>query len=189
MVNQNKIFSFEIKHQQKRLSEWCRNYSNIVITLLEKRELCFSLCLMFCLTCLLAHPFGAIGRLFHPTYSDRQACVNSVALRKHAYIQIYWKITTKKWNFQIKKSDILHISAQNIDCGYSLEPPRRGGSNEYPQSMFLSRNKKNIMCTHVNPSGVYGGQNYIGMFSWCSSDAVKSDSDQDLHYLLIIQQS
>ena len=39
-------------------------------------------------------------------------------------------------NFQIKNSDILHISAQNIDCGYSLEPPRRGGSNEYPQSMF-----------------------------------------------------
>ena len=40
---------------------------------------------------------------------------------------------------------IFLISAQNIDCGYSLEPPRRGGSNEYPQSMFLSRNmKKNI---------------------------------------------
>ena len=32
--------------------------------------------------------------------------------------------------FQIKKSDIFHISAKNIDCGYSLEPPRRGGSNE-----------------------------------------------------------
>ena len=31
------------------------------------------------------------------------------------------------------------MSAQNIDCVYSLEPPRRGGSNEYPQSMFLSR--------------------------------------------------
>ena len=30
-----------------------------------------------------------------------------------------------------------------MDCGYSLEPPRRGGSNEYPPSMFLSRNKKN----------------------------------------------
>ena len=27
-------------------------------------------------------------------------------------------------------------SAQNIDFGYSLEPPRRGGSNEYPKSMF-----------------------------------------------------
>ena len=25
---------------------------------------------------------------------------------------------------------------QNIDCGYSLEPPCRGGSNVYPQSMF-----------------------------------------------------
>ena len=31
---------------------------------------------------------------------------------------------------------IFLISAQNIDCGYSLEPPRRGGSNGYPQSMF-----------------------------------------------------
>ena len=54
-------------------------------------------------------------------------------------IQIYWK----NEKFQIKKSDILHISAPNIDCGYTLEPPRRGGSNEYPQSIFLSRNKKN----------------------------------------------
>ena len=25
---------------------------------------------------------------------------------------------------------------QNIDCGYSLEPPQRGGSYVYPQSMF-----------------------------------------------------
>ena len=31
---------------------------------------------------------------------------------------------------------ILIISAQKIDCGYSLEPPLQGGSNEYPQSMF-----------------------------------------------------
>ena len=42
----------------------------------------------------------------------------------------------------MKNSDIFHISAQNIDCGYSLEPPQQGGSNEYPQSMFLIRNKK-----------------------------------------------
>ena len=59
-------------------------------------------------------------------------------------IQIYWKIfPAKNENFQINISDMFHISAQNIDCWYSLEPPRRGGSNEYPQSMFLSRNKKN----------------------------------------------
>ena len=37
--------------------------------------------------------------------------------------------TTKKENFSgKKKSYIVHIPAQNIDCGYSLE---RGGSNEY----------------------------------------------------------
>ena len=54
------------------------------------------------------------------------------------------KISPRKTeNFQIKKTDIFHISAQNIDCVYSLEPPRRGGSNEYTQSMFFSRYKKN----------------------------------------------
>ena len=31
---------------------------------------------------------------------------------------------------------IVLISVQNIDCGYSLELPRRGGSNKYSQSMF-----------------------------------------------------
>ena len=39
---------------------------------------------------------------------------------------------------------IFLIPAQNIDCGYSLEPPRRGGSDDYPQSMFLNRNMKNL---------------------------------------------
>ena len=59
--------------------------------------------------------------------------------------------TSKTENFQIKNSDIFHISAQNIDCGYSLEPPRQGGSNAYPQSMVLSRSKK-IIYNPVNPS-------------------------------------
>ena len=53
--------------------------------------------------------------------------------------------------FEVVKNDffsrfffyIFHIFAQNIDCGYTLELPRRGGSNEYPQSMFWSENKKN----------------------------------------------
>ena len=42
----------------------------------------------------------------------------------------------------MKNSGSFHISVQNIDCGYSIEPPRRGGSNEYPQSLFLNRNNK-----------------------------------------------
>ena len=37
---------------------------------------------------------------------------------------------------------IFLISAQNIDCGYSSEPPRLGGSNEYPQSMFEQKYEK-----------------------------------------------
>ena len=66
-----------------------------------------------------------------------------VALRKHAYSNILKILQLKKENFQKKYSDIFHISARNIDCEYLLEPPRRGGSNEYPQSTFFSRNKKN----------------------------------------------
>ena len=29
-----------------------------------------------------------------------------------------------------------------MDCGYSLEPPLRGDSNEYPQSMLEQKNDK-----------------------------------------------
>ena len=57
----------------------------------------------------------------------------------------------KNDNFQMKYFDIFLIFAQNIDCGYTLEPPQRGGSNEYPQSMFWSKTKKN-MYTRVNPT-------------------------------------
>ena len=62
----------------------------------------------------------------------------------------YIEIFISKKNGKIsdkKKSDIFQISAQNIDCGYSLEPPWRGGSNGYSQSMFLSKNKKK----HIYP--------------------------------------
>ena len=53
------------------------------------------------------------------------------------------KIGSKKRNFDWKNRDIFLIFAQNIDCGYSLEPPRQGGSNEYPQPMFWNKNEKN----------------------------------------------
>ena len=58
--------------------------------------------------------------------------IQLTTLRKHAYSNILKISAPKNEDFQIKNSDIFHISAQNIDCGYSLEPPRRGGSNEYP---------------------------------------------------------
>ena len=46
---------------------------------------------------------------------------------------------------------IFLIFAQNIDCWYSLEPPHRGGSNEYPQSMFWAEiwKKYQIFCLKI----------------------------------------
>ena len=46
---------------------------------------------------------------------------------------------TKSETSYLQNSNIFHISAQNIDCRYSLEPPQRGGSKEYQQSMFFDQ--------------------------------------------------
>ena len=51
--------------------------------------------------------------------------------------------TAINWKFSDKNPIIFHISVQNIDCAYPLEPPRRGGSNEYLQSKFLAEIKIN----------------------------------------------
>ena len=56
-----------------------------------------------------------------------------VPLRKYACSNILKISPPITESFQIKNSDIFHMSAQNTDFGYSLEPPHRGGSNEYPQ--------------------------------------------------------
>ena len=85
-------------------------------------------------------------------------------------IQIYENFTSNNGKFSGKRSDIFHISAQTIDCGYSLEPPWQGGSNDYPTSTFLSRNKKNNIypCKpqfYYIKVGFMGGQHYIGVFS------------------------
>ena len=69
--------------------------------------------------------------------------------------------------------DIFLIFARNIDCGYRLEPPRRGGSNKYPQSMFWSKNKKNRFTPvyssfNIYKSVVQGGILFTDMLSWSS---------------------
>ena len=89
-------------------------------------------------------PVKALRKL---NYSNILKTLNSIspvkALQKHPYSNIL-KISPQKknWKFSDKNSDIFHISARNIECGYWLERPHRDRSNEYPQSMFLSRNKK-----------------------------------------------
>ena len=74
-----------------------------------------------------------------------------VCMKKLCILQGPWLSITKTYlynfdplnpHFYIEKLGftgvyiIFLISSKNIVCGYSLEPPRRGGSNEYPQSMF-----------------------------------------------------
>ena len=73
---------------------------------------------------------------FYCTHLSGHTELLPYSLRKHAYSNILKILPPKNENFQRNIFDIFHISAQNIDCGYSLEPPCRGGSNEYPQSMF-----------------------------------------------------
>ena len=75
--------------------------------------------------------------------SNRISWKLEVALRKHAYSNTLKILPPKNENFQIKNSDIFHISAQNIDCGYSSEPPRRGRFQRVPTIYVLNRNKKN----------------------------------------------
>ena len=86
------------------------------------------------------HIYGYVHQIGQRRYLE----TNKFCHYENTPIQIYRKFHLQKTeNFQIKISAIFHISVQNLDCGYSLELPWRGGSNEYPQYMFLSRNKKN----------------------------------------------
>ena len=66
-----------------------------------------------------------------------------ISPRKHAYI-----IQTLKPHYYIVKLGftgvfiIFPILLRNIDCGCSLEPPRRGGSNEYHNLRFEQKYEK-----------------------------------------------
>ena len=74
-----------------------------------------------------------------PSVDLHETLYNGVVIITKTRLFKYTENFTTKKN-EKKKSDknstIFHMSAQNIDCGYSLEPPRRGGSNEYPQLCF-----------------------------------------------------
>ena len=63
---------------------------------------------------------------------------------------------------------IFLISAQKIDCGYSLEPPRQCGSNEYPQSMSWAEIWKMSEFSEIFLFSVLNFQYiWIGVFSKC----------------------
>ena len=70
-----------------------------------------------------------------------EGAVVCIIITKTSLFKYTEYFTTKKMKISDKNSDIFHISAQNLDCWYLLEPPQRGGSNEYPQSMFLAEER------------------------------------------------
>ena len=68
-----------------------------------------------------------LGYLIYFCFIMKTRLYNIDRLKPHFY-------TVKLWFTGVYI--IFLISAQNIDCGYSLEPPRRGGSNEYHNLCF-----------------------------------------------------
>ena len=52
-----------------------------------------------------------------------------------------------------------NIFAQNIHCGYRLEPPRQGSSNKYPQCIFGSK-IRNLSIPLQTPSFSWGVRGY-----------------------------
>ena len=58
----------------------------------------------------------------------------------------------KNVNTQMKYSGSFHISSQNIECGYLLEAPRRGISNEYPH---VFEQKLENLCRYCKPQSLY----------------------------------
>ena len=77
----------------------------------------------------------------YPTYEASDDTRNLAAHNSITKTRLY-KFDPLQPHFYIVKLGftgvyiIFLILLNNIDCGYSLEPPHRGGSNEYPQSMF-----------------------------------------------------
>ena len=71
------------------------------------------------------------------------------------------------YKLHITKTRLFKYTENFTSRNWKFSHFRRGGSNEYPQSMFLSKNKKTNIYPY-KPQFYYikGGQNYIGMFSW-----------------------
>ena len=85
---------------------------------------------------------------------------NDLYIKKTCLFKYIENFNTKSGKFSNKNSDISHISAQNIDCGYSLELPCWGSSKEYlaeavlrsTHNLYFWAEIRKIMYTLVNPS-------------------------------------
>ena len=108
-----------------------------MISLLTDSTLFCCICSKYCLSvCLLC---SSSSFWLNSSLGKNSSHLAFYALRHYENMPMQYKEifkVVKYENFPLKNIDIFLIFAQNIDCGYTLEPPRRGGSNEYPQSMF-----------------------------------------------------
>ena len=66
----------------------------------------------------------AISEAYVRFLAETKLVYMSQLITKTRLFKYIENFTTKNENFQIQNSDSFHISTQNIDCGYSLEPPR-----------------------------------------------------------------
>ena len=126
------VYSLELPHRSSCLSDDCSHHTG------EEGAGCF-----------IVLWFVTLSDIFFYLLILQQPLtgIMCMSFRKNAYSNII--LPSKNKNSQMKHSGSFHISAQNIDYGCLLGPPWRGGSNEYPQSMFLSRK---LMYTPVNSS-------------------------------------
>ena len=76
---------------------------------------------------------------------------NIISIMKRRLFKYIDSFTSKNRKFSGKKFWYFFKFLLKTDCVYSLEPRRRGGSNECPQSMFWAEIRK-LMYTPVNPS-------------------------------------
>ena len=112
--------------------------------------------------------FVSMSKNHKPFLTDRLSYASTLSStsRKHAYIIL----TPLEPHFYIVKLVftgvyiIFIIWLKTIDCGYSLEPPRRGGSNEYPQSMFWEKIWKNIRIFFLSENFLFLGCKIFNIF-------------------------
>ena len=67
-------------------------------------------------------------------------------IKKTRLFKFSENVTTKNWKFSDKRSDFFHISAQNIDLRYLLEPPHS------THNLCFWAEIRKIMYIPVNPS-------------------------------------
>ena len=111
----------------------------------------------------------------------------STLIMKTCLFKYLENFTSKNWKFSDKKLWYFAYFCLKHRLWYSLEPPeplRQGGSNEYPQSMFLSRNKKNNVYP-CKPQFYYikVGFKGVNIILACFHDDQCINTDKHINYL------